>query len=169
LPLLVLGGPRGVLELFHAGTARFAKLGTKTQALLWWPLIAPLGVLLSPYSKLPSANLPIIAVSLILGLVIGVTEELLWRGVYARLFPSSIWLNTIYPTIGFAAWHIAPLSILPTRFPGAPASFLIYCVLLGLSYAYSARTTGSIRWCTVSHCIHDALGLGGFAYALWFM
>lgn len=94
---------------------------------------------------------------------------MLWRGTYVRLFPGSIGLNTIYPTIGFAAWHIAPLSILPARFPGAPTSFLIYCLLLGLSYAYYARTTGSIRWCTVSHCIHDALGLGGFAYALWLM
>jgi len=46
LPMVVLGGPRGVLDLFRAGPARFINLGAKTQALLWWPLLAPLGVLL---------------------------------------------------------------------------------------------------------------------------
>ena len=46
-------------------------------------------------------------------------------------------------------------------------SFTAYSVALGLSYAYCARQTGSIRWCTVSHCIHDALGLGAFAFSSW--
>jgi membrane protease YdiL (CAAX protease family) len=39
--------------------------------------------------------------------------------------------------------------------------------VLGLSYAYAARRTRSITWSTASHCVHDALGLGGLAYVTW--
>ena len=35
------------------------------------------------------------------------------------------------------------------------------------SSAVYARRTASIRWCVVSHCIHDAFGLGAMAYANW--
>jgi hypothetical protein len=52
-------------------------------------------------------------------------------------------------------------------YPGGTASFTGYSVVLGLSYAYYARRTGSIRLCIVSHCIPDALGSGAFAYASW--
>jgi membrane protease YdiL (CAAX protease family) len=167
LPAALLGGVRSLVALFRPGDIGFVQLGWKTQALLWWPLIAPLGVLLSPLSPLSRANAAIVAVSVLLGIIIGVTEEILWRGVYARLFPQQLWLNTIYPTIGFALWHLAPLSVVSTRYPGAPYSFLLYCVLLGLSYAAYARKTGSIRWCTISHVIHDTLGMGALVYAVW--
>jgi hypothetical protein len=43
----------------------------------------------------------------------------------------------------------------------------MYSVLLGLSYATAARRARSIRGATLSHCLHDALGLGGSAYAAW--
>ena len=97
----------------------------------------------------------------------GVTEELLWRGVFVTGFPNRLSLNTIYPSIAFGLWHLCPMSALPSRYPGGPMSFAAYAVALGLSYAFCARRTESIRWCTVSHCIHDALGLGALAYASW--
>jgi hypothetical protein len=59
------------------------------------------------------------------------------------------------------------LSVLPSRYPGGMAGFVVYSTVLGLSYATAAQRTGSIRWCTIGHCLHDALGLGGFAYAAW--
>src|SRR5436190_786437 len=83
--------------------------------------------------------------------------------------PDRLWLNTVYPSITFGLWHLCPLSVLSSRYPGGTISFAAYSIALGLSYAYYARSTGSIRWCIVSHCIHDALGLGAFAYSQWLM
>jgi len=158
-------GTRGVLDLFSRSHVPFAKLGTTTHVLLWWPLFFPLAF--SFFPRIGSTPFVILIASVALGIVIGVTEELLWRGVYVTAFPNRLTLNTIYPSIAFGLWHLCPLSALPSRYPGGALSFTAYSVVLGLSYAYCARRTGSIRWCTVSHCIHDALGLGAFAYAGW--
>lgn len=164
VPVVILG-LRGVLDLFREGEVPFAQLGWKTQALLWWPIVFPLGFIFIP--RVAEANAAIIAVSILLGVVIGVTEELLWRGVYVRLFPDDVWLNTVYPSVIFGLWHVAPQSVRTSTMPGGAASFVVYAVVLGLSYATYARKTGSIRWCTMSHCIHDALGLGAFVYSAW--
>ena len=164
-PAIVLGGPRRLLELFGKGKAGFTQLGWKTHALLWGPVIFPLAFMFIP--RLGQANFAILFYSILLGLAIGVTEEILWRGVYIRVFPDNVWLNSIYPSIMFGVWHLAPLSVRTNTLPGGAASFVLYAVLLGLAYAYYARKTGSIRWCTVAHCLHDMLGLGAFAYAVW--
>src|SRR6476620_1907435 len=41
LPALVLGGPHGILELFHRGDTPFTRLGWKMQLVLWWPIGFP--------------------------------------------------------------------------------------------------------------------------------
>lgn len=158
-------GTRAVLDLFGRPGVPFTRLGATTHGLLWWPLAFPLAFSFLP--RMGSTRFVILIASVALGIVIGWTEELLWRGVYVTAFPNRLSLNTIYPSIGFALWHLCPLSALPSRYPGGAVSFTAYSFALGLSYAYYARRTGSIRWCTVSHCIHDALGLGAFAYASW--
>jgi len=84
LPLFVLGGPAEVLDLFREGDVPFTNLGWKTQALLWCPIIFPLAFIFVP--RLTKANVPIILVSILIGLIIGITEELLWRGVGDRHF-----------------------------------------------------------------------------------
>jgi membrane protease YdiL (CAAX protease family) len=160
-----LMGTRAIRHLFGPSSVPFAKLGATTQVLLWWPLVFPLAFSFLP--RIRTTRLAVLFASLALGLVIGVTEELLWRGVYVTTFPNQFSLNAIYPSIAFGLWHLCPLSALPSRYPGGALAFTFYSVALGLSYAYYARRTGSIRWCTVSHCIHDALGLGAFAYASW--
>ena len=113
-----------------------------------------------------AASISIVLASVAVGVIIGLTEELLWRGVYVTLFADNIWLNTIYPSVAFGLWHLCPLSALQAGTGGA-VSFAAYSIALGLSYAHYARRTRSILWCTVSHCIHDSLGLGGFAYINW--
>ena len=164
LPGAVLGSRR-VIELFRSGDSRLAQLGIRTQALLWWPIVFPLAFAFLP--RIANTSVSILLASIALGLIIGVTEELLWRGVYVTLFHDNVWLNTIYPSIAFGLWHLCPLSAVPSRYPGGALSFAVYSIALGLSYAHYARRTRSILWCTVSHCIHDALGLGGFVYAGW--
>ncbi len=165
-PTLILGR-RAVLNLFTTPTVPFTRLGGTMHILLWWPLAFPLAFSFLP--RIASTPLPIVIASIVLGVIIGVTEELLWRGLYVNAFPNRLSLNTIYPSIAFGVWHLCPLSVLPSRYPGGALTFIAYSVALGLSYAYYARRAGSIRWCTVSHCIHDALGLGAVAYANWFL
>ena len=158
-------GTRAVGDLFSRSRVPFAQLGTTTHVLLWWPILFPLAFSFLP--RIASTPFVILIGSVAIGIVIGVTEELLWRGVYLAVFPNQLSLNTIYPSIAFGLWHLCPLSALPSRYPGGALSFAGYSVALGLSYACYARRSGSIRWCTVSHSIHDALGLGALAYASW--
>jgi len=163
LPIAVLGARRA-FDLFRCD-ARLTELGLGTQVLLWWPIVFPLTFAFLP--RVATASLSIVVASVAIGVVIGVTEELLWRGVYVTLFPDNNWLNTLYPSVAFGLWHLCPLSALPSRYPGGAVTFAAYSIALGLSYAHAARRTHSIWWCTVSHGIHDSLGLGGFAYLTW--
>jgi membrane protease YdiL (CAAX protease family) len=69
--------------------------------------------------------------------------------------------------IMFGLWHICPQAVLKNKLPGGVISFVAYAMVLGLTYSLAASQTGSIFWPAVSHGIHDALGLGGFAYSAW--
>jgi membrane protease YdiL (CAAX protease family) len=159
-----LRGMSRVTNLFTPMPA-LSELDWKIQALLWWPLIFPLIFVFVP--RVTKAGPAILAASIALGVIIGVTEEILWRGLYIRLFPDNFWLSVVYPAFMFALWHICPLSIVPNRRSGGTVSFVIYAFFLGLTYALAAQMIGSIAWSTVSHVVHDSLGLGGFAYSAW--
>jgi len=164
LAAVLLGGPAKLAEVFRPA-APLAALNWKTQVLLWLPISFPLFFVFIP--GLRRANTRIIAVSVLLGVVIGVTEEVFWRGVYLRMFPGNAWLSLVYPSAMFALWHLAPLSVRPNRLPGGALAFVAYALLLGGSYALAASRTGSIASTTVSHVIHDSLGLGALPYAQW--
>ena len=164
VPVAVLG-TRGVLGLFRSPQPQAAQLGIATHFALWWPLAAPLVFVFLP--RIASTSATVVVASVVLGMVIGITEEVLWRGVYVTLFADNVWLNSIYPSLAFGLWHLCPLSVAPSRHPGGGLAFVGYAFVLGLSYAYAARRTRSITWSTVSHCVHDALGLGGLAYVTW--
>jgi hypothetical protein len=164
VPVAILG-PRRVRDLFRERPSGPPPRRVRFQAALWWPLIAPLVFAFIP--RVASVSASVLFVSVGLGIVTGVAEEILWRGLYMAVFPKSVWLNSFYPSLMFGIWHLCPLSVLPSRYPGGIASFAFYSVALGLSYSYSARLSRSIRWCSVSHAVHDALGLGGLVYAVW--
>ena len=162
LPLALLGGPRGVRDLFRP-VRTVDPPGRKEFVLLAWPLAFPLFFRFLPGVRQAGART--LLASGALGLVIGVTEEALWRGVYGRVFPDSVALGYLYPSIAFGLWHIAPQSVATNQAPGGAVSFVVYSVLLGLSYGYYARRRGSICEVTIAHCIHDALGLSGAMFA----
>lgn len=164
VPVLLLGGIGPLFKLFRPFPS-FWSLSWQTHLALWWPLIFPLSFMFLP--RIRRANASILLVSILLGIVIGVTEESLWRGVYMALFPETLWLNLFYPSLLFALWHLAPQRVLPNRLPGGAFSFVTYALVLGLTYGASVLLTGSIAWSTIAHIVHDTLGLGGFAYASW--
>jgi hypothetical protein len=162
--IVLLGGIGPVLALFQPFPG-FGELAWNTHLLLWWPVFFPLFFMFIP--RVPKANASILAVSILLGIVIGLTEEILWRGVYMRLFPGNLWLSLVYPSCMFAIWHLAPQLVVANRMPGGAFSFVGYALLLGISYAVTVNQMKSIAWCTIAHIVHDSLGLGGFAYAAW--
>ena len=164
VPLALLGGWRPFAGLFRP-VPSLPSMGWKINLLLWWPVTFPLAFIFIP--RVASTPLIIVAASIVLGILIGVTEEVLWRGVYLRLFPNNGWLNLIYPSVMFALWHIAPQSVVVNRMPGGVFSFVAYALVLGLSYGVAARRTGSITWPTIAHIIHDSLGIGAAVYAAW--
>lgn len=83
----------------------------------------------------------------------GFFEEVLWRGMYLELFPQNILLGMLWPSLWFALWHYAPVSIAPD---GNVAGMIIGSGMMGLYLSFLARWTGTIWWTIVMHT------LGGF-------
>ena len=156
---VVLLGPRTLSALFEDGSPRFGSRRYLTLGLLLWPL--PVAFVFAFLPRVGDIGVRIFVASLLVGVIIGVTEEVLWRGLYVELFPEDPLFGLLYPSIWFGLWHLAPQSVLASEFPGAPYSFVLYAILLGLSYGYYSWVTGSIRWGMVSHIGQDSLGLAG--------
>src|SRR4051794_4195003 len=88
VPAAILRRDR-LLRLFTRSTVRSPKLSAITKVLLWWPLAFPLTFSFVP--RISSTPPVIVATSVLLGVVVGVTEEMLWRGLYVTLFPDRWW------------------------------------------------------------------------------
>jgi uncharacterized protein len=114
--------------------------------------------------QLPKATLIIVALSALIALVNASCEEILWRGVYFKAFPGSIWWGYLYPAIWFGLWHYAPQSVLASSYPGGAHSLVLFAVILGLMWGWIAWKTKSIRWVTMAHIILDFSGLGALFY-----
>jgi membrane protease YdiL (CAAX protease family) len=88
----------------------------------------------------------------------GICEELLWRGLYVRAFPSNFWLAILFPAIGFALWHLVPLQIFSN---GSKFAFVLSTFFLGLAYGFIAYKTGSAKWTAISHSLNGIFALSG--------
>jgi membrane protease YdiL (CAAX protease family) len=100
------------------------------------------------------APLALIVLAVPLATVNGFCEEILWRGLYIRLFPHNPWL-----ALGFALWHFAPQLIFPAE--NIPA-FVISTFFLSLPYGYIAYRTGSAKETAFSHSLSGILDLGRY-------
>ncbi len=77
----------------------------------------------------------------------GFFEELLWRGVYLRLFGGRRWYGVVWPSVWFGLWHLAPV----TSRHGDVVAYVVGAALLGLYLALIARRTNSVWWPIVAH------------------
>jgi membrane protease YdiL (CAAX protease family) len=80
----------------------------------------------------------------------GFFEELLWRGVYLKLFPTSIFLGMVWPTLWFALWHYIPGSVSPD---GNVLGLMIGSGIMGFYLSFLARKTGTIWWTILMHTL----------------
>lgn len=159
---VALVGRRRLARLFSRRTAR--RPDRLSRALLLWPIAVPLCFSFVP--RLPVVSVVVLLTSALLGVTTGLAEESLWRGVYVTLFRDRVSLARTYPSVAFGLWHVCPLSVAPSHYPGGAITFVVYSTLLGLSYAVAARQSRSLFWCAISHGVHDTLGLGGLMYVL---
>ena len=82
----------------------------------------------------------------------GFFEEVLWRGVYVKLFPNNIFFWMIWPSVWFAFWHYVPGSISS----GSPLGLMIGSGMMGLYLSYLTKKTNTVWWAIVFHTV------GGF-------
>lgn len=123
-----------------------------------WLLIMLIAVLMyaAEFSRAP---LILILLAVPLATVNGLCEETLWRGLYVRCFPRNAWLAILYPSLGFALWHLAPQVIFPSE---NVFGFLVSTFLLALPYGYIAYRTDSAKWTAISHSLSGILALSGY-------
>jgi membrane protease YdiL (CAAX protease family) len=124
-------------------------------AALLWGLVIFVAILMYGRDFL-AAPPALILIAVLLAVVNGVCEELLWRGVYVRVFPANPWWGILYPSIGFAAWHFVPQMVYPAE---NVFGFVLSTLFLGLVYGFIAYRTGSAKWTAISHSLSGAVAL----------
>jgi len=127
-------------------------------AALLWLAVTLIAVLMYAREFL-HAPLSMILLAVPLAALNGFCEEILWRGLYVRLFPRNPWLGILYPSLGFALWHLAPQVIFPAE---NVIGFVVSTFFLALSYGCIAWRTGSAKWTAISHSLSGILALSGY-------
>lgn len=155
LPLAMLGWT-DLVTLLQESSPLFSQRNWFAAVIFVVIMVVTLGMYGAEFSR---AGAILILVAIPAAVVNGICEELLWRGLYVREFPTSPCLGILYPAVGFAAWHIAPLQIFPAV--GGWFPFVTSTFFLGLAYGFIAYRSGSARWTAVSHSLNGILALSG--------
>ena len=83
----------------------------------------------------------------------GLCEEMLWRGVYLRLFPHRRTWRVVWPSIWFGLWHLVPGSVSADSGLVSSIAMVAGPMMFGLYLAFLARRTGSVWWPAVAHVL----------------
>lgn len=158
VPFIMLKRDGIISILFNEENPLFRKPNWLPASLLIF-IIAITGIMYPPFD-LAAAPARLIIIAIPIAIVNGVCEELLWRGLYVRAFPNNPVLGFVYPSVGFALWHISPQLVLPAG--NGIWVFVLSTFFLGISYGWIAYRTKSIKWVAVSHSLGGILDLGGF-------
>jgi len=154
IPLFITGWD-GFLSLFVDKTPLLSPPNWLVAAL--WAFITLVSTLIYGKAFL-HASPTLIFIAIPAATINGFCEEILWRGLYIHMFPENFWLAIIIPSIGFALWHLVPLSVFSD---GNKWSFVLSTFFLGLAYGFIAYKTGSATWTAISHGLNGILALGG--------
>jgi membrane protease YdiL (CAAX protease family) len=80
----------------------------------------------------------------------GFFEEILWRGVYYKLFSSNILYRMIWPSIWFGLWHYVPVSINNIEMAGL-IGMIVGPTMMGLVLSYMTKKTNTLWWAILGH------------------
>ncbi|NIM90649.1 MAG: CPBP family intramembrane metalloprotease [Candidatus Aminicenantes bacterium] len=139
-PLWMVGRKK-FRELF-----RYNKLNKQSLFLLISPFImALIGRFIMEYYQV---NIWARLVLVLYAFANGSLEEILWRGVYIKLFPDKKLWGILWPTLWFSIWHYAPGSV-STSFN--PFILMAGAAVFGLCWSWLAMKTKTIRWSVISH------------------
>jgi len=154
VPFLLLG-KQGFASLFVDKTSLLSP--PNWLAAVLWAFITLVTIFMYGREFL-RAPLNLIFVAIPAATLNGLCEEILWRGLYTRMFPENIWLAILFPAVGFALWHLVPLSVFSD---GNKWAFILSTFFLGLAYGFIAYRTGSVTWTAISHSLNGILALSG--------
>ncbi len=135
-------GARRVIHMFrppswHPGAAALAAA----------PVVVTLVGRFVPHGE-TSSPLPRVLLA-VAACVMGVLEEVLWRGIYLELFAGSTRWGIVWPALFFALWHFAPGMASPLD----ARVLVLGAGVFGLVLGWIAHRTGSIRWTAASHAL----------------
>lgn len=145
-------GRSGLVAVLQDARPRLPRPQPLWLVLLAIPVMGGFAAVLLP--ELEGATPGVIGVAWLLAGVNATLEELLWRGVYIRLFPGRLLAGWLYPAAMFALWHISPTSVL-----GSPVVMISGALYLGLVYGWVASRTGTVRYTIISHILVNGMGL----------
>ena len=146
-------GPRGVATVLRPTRPRLPRPAALWCVLLAVPVVG--GFLTRLLPELPGATITVLALALVIAWLNATAEELLWRGVYIRLFPGRPVAGWLYPAVLFALWHVSPASV-----RGSSIVLVSSAAVLGLLYGWIAQQTGTIRYTILAHALVNSMGLG---------
>jgi len=146
-PLLMIGF-QNTKEL-----VRPKKISKKVLLLLAVPMVGTICAKLVPsmgeYEK-ETILIGILVISTAFGN--GFFEEILWRGVYAKLFPENIFFRMIWPSICFGLWHYIPVSVNNGELTGL-VGMMVGPTMMGLYFSYLTRKTNTLWWAIIAHTV----------------
>ena len=129
------------------------KLTKHVLLLLSIPLVGAIGAKLVPgmgeYEK-ETILTGILVISTAFGN--GFFEEILWRGVYTKLFPSNIFFRMIWPTVWFGLWDYIPVSVNNNELTGL-IGMMVGPMMMGLYFSYLTNKTKTLWWAIIAHTI----------------
>ncbi len=141
-PLWIIG-KKHFRELF-----RHQRLNKQSFLLLIIPLMMALvGRFILEYSQV---NLWERFVLILYAFANGSLEEILWRGVYIKLFPNKNLWGIVWPTLWFSIWHYAPGSL---SIGSNPFILMAGAAVFGFCWSWLAMKTKTIRWSMISHTL----------------
>ena len=150
-----IAGPHRLVGMWRSASGPLPK----PRALLWSVLIIPpagaVATELIPNAR--KAGLSAVLAAVGVGFTNAMAEEALWRGVPVAVFPGRKVRGWLWPSLGFTAWHLIPLSVRPH--PRGPWPVLLGAGLIGLGNGWVAQGSGSLLAVSVAHAATDSCGV----------
>ncbi|KIC66948.1 CPBP family intramembrane glutamic endopeptidase [Pseudarthrobacter phenanthrenivorans] len=159
---LAVAGRRRLVELWQVPGTAEPRHRPLYRGVLLLPPAGAIATELIPNARKAGTTAALAAVGI--GVTNALAEEALWRGVPLAVFPDRKVRGWLWPSLGFIAWHLVPLSVRPH--PRGRWPVLLGAGLIGLGYGWAAQETGSLLAVSIAHAATDSCGVRA-ARTIW--